>query len=356
MKILVDIGHPGHVHYFRNAIKIMEKSGHQFLVIARDKEVTYKLLDFYKITYVKRGKGGKGFWGKLGYILIADFIILKHALKFKPDVFLSFSSTYSGHVAFLLRKPHILIDDTEHAKFEHLMYKPFADVILTPDCFYKNLGAKQIKFKSYMELCYLHPARFEPDRSIFKDLALIVNEPYVIFRFVSWGANHDIGQSGINEKAKFELINKISEKIKVFISAEGQLPEELEPYRIRISPEKIHSVLHYATLFIGEGATMASECAMLGTPAIYINSLTAGTIEDQENYELLFNYRNSDGALIKALELLNNPNLKQDFILKRNKMLSKQIDVTAFLVWFIENYPESAQIMKKDPDYQLRFK
>jgi hypothetical protein len=37
-------------------------------------------------------------------------------------------------------------------------------------------------------------------------------------------------------------------------------------------------------------------------------------------------------------------------------MLSKQIDVTAFLVWFIENYPESAQIMKKDPDYQLRFK
>ena len=35
----------------------------------------------------------------------------------------------------------------------------------------------------------------------------------------------------------------------------------------------MHNALKYASLFVGEGATMASECAILGTPAIYVNSL-----------------------------------------------------------------------------------
>ena len=38
------------------------------------------------------------------------------------------------------------------------------------------------------------------------------------------------------------------------------------------------------------------------------------------------------------------------------KMLSEKIDVTAFWAWFMENYPESADVMKKDPDFQHRFK
>jgi hypothetical protein len=31
-------------------------------------------------------------------------------------------------------------------------------------------------------------------------------------------------------------------------------------------------------------------------------------------------------------------------------MLSDKIDVTAFMVWFVENYPESVKIMKENPD------
>lgn len=34
-------------------------------------------------------------------------------------------------------------------------------------------------------------------------------------------------------------------------------------------------------------------------------------------------------------------------------MLADKIDVTAFLVWFIENWPESFKIMKENPDYQF---
>ena len=41
---------------------------------------------------------------------------------------------------------------------------------------------------------------------------------------------------------------------------------------------------------------------------------------------------------------------------KRQNMLNDKIDVTAFMVWFVENYPESEKTIKKNPDYQYRFK
>jgi len=37
-------------------------------------------------------------------------------------------------------------------------------------------------------------------------------------------------------------------------------------------------------------------------------------------------------------------------------MLSEKIDVTAFLVWFVENWPESFKTMMENPGYQERFK
>ena len=113
----------------------------------------------------------------------------------------------------------------------------------------------------------------------------------------------------------------------------------------------MHDALAYATLFIGESATMASECAMLGTPAIFVNSLSAGTLEEQEKYGLIFGFRNSEGALEKAIDLLNTPSLKQEFQKLSREMLSGKIDVTAFMVWFVENYPESVKIMKENPSY-----
>ena len=207
-----------------------------------------------------------------------------------------------------------------------------------------------------MELCYLHPKYFNPNKDVLPELGLTEKESYALLRFVSWGANHDIGQSGIPDDSKIELAKELAKNRRVFISSEGNLPDELNKYKIQISPEKIHDVLALASIYIGEGATMASESAMLGTPAIYVNSLTAGTIEEQQNYGLLFSFRNYDGVISKVEELLSNPDLKQEFIQKRDRMIKDQIDVTAFMVWFVENYPESFKIMKENPEYQERFR
>ena len=356
MKILIDIGHPAHVHYFRNFIKIMENKGHEFLIISRNKEMEQYLLNKYKIPYIDRGIGSKNIIGKFLYMLKADYLIFRKALKFKPDLFLSFGSIYPAHASFLLKKPHIAFDDTEHSTEQYKLYSPFTEVVLTPACFTKDLGKEQIRFNGYMELCYLHPNYFKPDPSIFDLLEIKKDEKYVIMRFVSWNASHDIGQSGLNIERKHEIVKELSKYAKVFISSEGELPEDLQKYQIKTHPEKMHDALAFATLFVGEGATMASECACLGTPAIYVNSLTAGTLEEQERYRLLFGFRKSEGVIEKAIELLNTPNLKQELQQRRQKMLSDKIDVTAFMVWFVENYPESAKIMKENPEYQYNFR
>ena len=45
MNIFIDIGHPAHVHYFKNLIKIMEKEHEAiFTVTSRDKEMAHYLL------------------------------------------------------------------------------------------------------------------------------------------------------------------------------------------------------------------------------------------------------------------------------------------------------------------------
>lgn len=357
MKIFIDIGHPAHIHYFKHLIKILGDKRHTFFVSARDRGMVKELLDHYKIEYYNRGKGKTGIIGKLWYMLVADLRLLLKSIKFKPDLFLSFGSPYNAQVASMLRKPAITMDDTEHAKFGHAMYKPFTSVFLNPVNFNKSFGAKQIFFRSYIELSYLHPNYFVPDSGILRELGLKNDEKFCILRFVSWEANHDIGHTGLSNADKVRLVMLLKKKYRVFVSSEGEYPAEIAEYAFRLPPHKMHDALAFADLFIGEGATMASECAMLGTPAIYINSIVCETLNEQEKkYGLVHNFHSTVGFFEKVEELISVSNLKEEQVAKRNKMLAEKIDVTAFMVWFIENYPESARIMKENPAYQNRFK
>ncbi|KKQ11735.1 MAG: hypothetical protein US22_C0015G0006 [candidate division TM6 bacterium GW2011_GWF2_36_6] len=185
MKILVDIGHPAHVHYFRNFYQIMKGKGHKFLFIARRREVIEDLLKYYKIDYISRGEGKDSAFGKLFYMLYADFLILKHALIFKPDIFISFSSPYAAQVATFLNKPHIAINDTEHTDKVHSKFTyPFSKSIITPKSYQNDLGFKHVRIDNIIESFYLHPKYFKKDPSIFEFLKIDSNTPYVILRFV----------------------------------------------------------------------------------------------------------------------------------------------------------------------------
>lgn len=357
MKILIEICHPAHVHYFRNLIKKLKLEGHSILILAQNRGIIQDLLNFYELEFVIFNNLPKNIFGKLLYLLKTDIIFYIHAKKFKPDILIGFAGAYISHIGFIINRPAIVLDDTEHAKLSHLSYKYFASAILTPTCFHKSLGEKQIKFDSFMELTYLNPKYFTPNTEVFQKLEIDKDKKTILIRFVSWRASHDIGQTGLSLESKKQLIKSLSECANIFISSEEKLPEEFIKYQVKIRPEQIHDVLANIDLYIGEGATMASECAMLGTPAIYINSLECGTTTEQEvKYGLVYNFRNSEGLIDKALSLMQIPDLKLKYIDGRNKLLIDKIDLTAFLLWFLKNYPESFIIMKDNPEFQNEFK
>ncbi len=341
MRVLVDIGHPAHVHFFKNTIWSLEKKGHQVMVVSRDKDVVIELLNAYGIQHTVLSKVKPGKINLLEEWFIREFKTFKITQQFDPDIFIGILSPAIAQVAWIQRKRSIIFNDTEHAVLAQKLTYPFCDIICTPSCYLKNEGRKQIRYCGYHELAYLHPSYFTPRPEILKDIGVEEGEPFTILRFVSWGAHHDVGQHGI--KNKVALIQEAEKFGKVFITSEGPLETEFEKYRIWVSPEKIHHLLYYATLYVGEGATMAVESAILGTPSIYISTL-AGTMgnfsELEKKYGLLFNYSDSQSALTKITELFKDSELKKTWSLKRAALLRDKINVTEFVVKLIESLPE----------------
>jgi predicted glycosyltransferase len=121
---------------------------------------------------------------------------------------------------------------------------------------------------------------------------------------------------------------------KVFISSESdKIADVFKPYLLKSPPENIHHIMAFASLLITEGATMASESAMLGVPALYVNSLDAGTLRDLEDkYQLIYGFRTPENVLEKTKEILNNPLAKELYQNRRKKLLSETIDPTTFLI------------------------
>lgn len=189
-----------------------------------------------------------------------------------------------------------------------------------------------------------------------------MNETFFIIRLNAFRTHHDKGQSGISLQNRNTLLALLEKHGKVFVSSEETtLSSSPDDLLTKIDPWEIHSLMYYATMFIGDSQTMTSEAAVLGTPALKCNSF-AGRLsipnELEQKYGLCYSYQpqNFPKILAKIEELLAMPDLKAEWQRRRQKMLSEKIDVTAFLVWFVENYPESLRVMKEDPDYQWRFK
>ena len=125
----------------------------------------------------------------------------------------------------------------------------------------------------------------------------------------------------------------------VFITSETELPHNLEQNRLRIKPNKIHDLLYYSSLYIGEGATMASEAAILGVPAIFVSSLRLGYLAElEEKYGLAFSFNNSTEALDKAIVILNTKEFKKEYNAKRELLLKDKIDVTRFMTSCITSF------------------
>lgn len=356
MKILIDTGHPAELLFFAQIANKLK--WHDVLFIIREKDCALPIAENLKLKFISKGRGSNVLLLKPFYFLRALWVLYMQTRKIKPDILVSFASPYAGVIARISKKPHIAFLDTEHGIFLRWLDKTFANHIITPDCFQQNLGAKQIRVNTYKELAYLSPAYFTPDRFISKNLNL--PDDFILVRLVNHGAMHDVFKKQWNRKSKFQWIAQLAKKYPLIISSEIKLPTELEPYRLTAPPQIFHQVLAHAKLVVGESATVATESAVLGVPSVCIEYNSRGYIDELENrYGLIKRYhpeshelKKAEGFIHATIQRAQNTKFHE----QRQQLLSEKIDIAKFMVWFIESYPESAHIMKENPDYQYRFK
>ena len=249
---------------------------------------------------------------------------------------------YAAHVAWLMRKPHIALDDTDHNAFQHILYVPFTTAILTPKVFQKNFGAKHIRFDGFLELASLHPNRFKPNPDPVKNMLHgSQHTKFVVLRFVSWQATHDIGLKGLSLQDKYRLVQELSNYAQVVISSEEKLPNDLMQYAFKIDPAYMHDVLYYANLLVSESLTMAAEASFLGTPAICISTAQAGTLDEEVKLGLIELFRTSAGLMERAIEIIKDGSYKETFKVKSNLIVKEKTDLTNFIVAYVEHFPVS---------------
>lgn len=346
MRLLVDILHPGHVHFFRHVIAEMTDRGDEVLVTARRKEVAVDLLEAFDIPYVVLSDQATGAIGLSTEWAARTTRLASTARRFSPDVLLGIMGVSIAPVGRLFRRPALVFYDTEVATQTNRFVYPMASSVITPDCYDAPVRGNHITYPGYHELAYLHPNWFTPSTDKLDAFGLSTDEPFVVVRFVSWESSHDGGEVALDATQKIALVERLRQHGRVVISSEGRLPPSLESLCLPGPVEDIHHVLAYATLTVGESSTMASESAVLGTPAIHVAQTSRGYVDDLERrYGLVSHFQPEefDAAVTAAEQAAAHPDPERAGQ-ARSQMLSDKIDVTSWMIDYLDRFRSTPDV------------
>jgi predicted glycosyltransferase len=319
MNILFELNHPKHFHQFKFVIEKLKLEGHKVIVIARNKDILLQLLNENGVEFIVFGKHKKNYLSKIfnTFSLIFNYIALMR--KLKVDLVISKASFYGTFTAKLLRKKSIIFPDSEIVKVTNKFVVPLASKVITPENFTLNFGKKHHKIEGFFESCYLAPQVFQANSEVLEKSG--IKSPFALVRFIAWNANHDLNNHGFSENEKIKLIEFLSQNLNVYISSEGKIPESLLKYKLPSASKDIHHVLNFATLYVGDSQSMATEAALLGTPSFRYNSFVgendmSNFILLEEKHKMLLNFAEFDDLMMKLSE--------SDFISAKENAISKR--------------------------------
>lgn len=273
MRVLFDIVHPAHVHFYRHLHDLLRAEGHETLIVARDKEVTLDLLGAFGMPHEWTGHAGaKSTLARAAELVTRDVALTRWARRFRPDVVLTRNP--AGVHAGRLVGAWTVYDsvDGRAAGVHFQLGAPLAHVITSPNWLDEDYGPRHRRYRGPKELAYLHPDRFTADPGMRAELGVPDGQPLFVVRFVANDAVHDAHTVGLDAAQRAALVERLQARGHVVISSEEALPDELEPLRYRLGPERIHHVLAAADLFVGDSGSMAAEAGVLGTPALRLSS------------------------------------------------------------------------------------
>jgi uncharacterized protein len=358
MKVGIIAATPAQIHFFKNIISELNERGHRTVLLVRNYGENMDLLEEFGLDHYIFSNPPESKWGKIATFPFDVMNAIKYLKKCDIDIITGFG-IYEAFISAIIRKPAITFTDSEYSinklsfQIQFILFSFFVDVIITPAWFRQDLGSKQIRINSFKELSYLHPKYFKPRSDVIDLIGYPRERSFVILRFNNFDAVHDMGVSGFTIEDKIRLVNELKTQTGVFISFEGKIIEELQPYLLKIPKNRIHDAIYYASLLITDTQTMATEGAIIGTPTIRCNRFVGKNdmgnfIELEDRYSLLCNVKEANQVLENARRILNTPEVNKIYQHRRDLLLKETIDITSFFTWFIENYPDSLQEFKKN--------
>lgn len=329
MNFLFDIGHPAHVHLFRNFILFLKKEGHKVIVVSRKKDVTENLLDHFKIEHYPITEAAVNRYGMLKELITRNKFIFQLHKKHRFDAALGTSASIGFlKLRYGVHAYNFNEDDDDVIRLYSWLTYPFATKIINPDCLkFKKWRNKRILYPSYHELAYLHPNSFTPDQEIVKSYNL-KSRGYVVIRLSALSAHHDKGIKGIS--------NETLKQIEELLSGYRIIKSEEKKESTQIKPWDMHHVLAHAKMIISDSQTMTAEAAVLGIPSVRINGFVGriSYLEELEHkYNLTFGFRpGQEAEMLKKIEqLLSEKDLENIWQKRRQIMLRDKINLTDWM-------------------------
>ncbi len=365
MRLLFFLVHPAKFNFHKIQINELKSRGHHVDVIITKKDILEDLVKKEGWEYTNifpEGRKIKGLHVYLAAIISMIKTILR-LLKFtsgkKYNLFVGDLLTIVGRLKGV--PCFYPTDDVLRQVPEQQVFLITTKHIVAP--IITDLGKynkKTIRYDGIKALAHLHPNHFRPDVNRIHEK--LKNKDFFIIRCVKFSATHDIGKNGVNDHILDKVIEKLNPYGEILISSEREIPEKYRKYQLAINKNDIAHYLYHAKLLIADSTTMCSEAAVLGTPSIeydnYFNEIEQ-MIQLKDEYDLITCIEPPDeNALMIAVDdhLANLSEKRLQCIARRDKYLQDKIDVSGFLVWLFENYPDSFRQFQADPAIQYRFK
>ncbi len=364
-RILFYLVHPAKFHFHKLQIQLLKEKGHHVDIFINTKDILEELLINEGWHYVNLFPNSRKIKGIHVYIaaflsLISTiFKLFKHTWGKKYDLFIGDALVYVG---FLRGIPSFYpTDDVLAAVPEQRVFFIPAKHIIAP--LVTDIGkykSKKISYNGYKALAHLHPNHFQPNRKKLVDRFLNAKK-YFIIRCTGFGATHDLNKKGIDDQMLLRIVEILKPYGEVLISAERKIPKELQFLQTEINKNDIAHYIAHCNLFIGDSTTMCTESAILGIPTIEFDEYfyeIEQMVELEEKYNLIrcFRTHQIDECLEAIKHSVQDPNSLEIHKMKTKMILNDMIDVSSFLTWFFENYPQSFKEYQENPSIQDKFK
>lgn len=336
MNILFDITHPAHLHLFRNFISYLEQNEHSVIITSREKDVLDKLLNHYELKAYNLSSPKKSTLGMLSELFKRTYEIIRLNKKHHFDV--SFGTSVSiGFLKLIKKVPayNFNEDDDRVVRKYILLAYPYASKIINPDCIeFKLWKSKRVLYNSFHELAYLHPNNFKPEKEILQKYNLTKNK-YVIIRLSALKAHHDNGAAGISIELLKKIIEMAQKNYTIIKSVEKDKTHTIEP-------QDMHSLMAYAKAIISDSQTMTIEGAVLGIPAIRINTfINKSTVitELEKKYMLAYGfYPNQEKEIVEVIDyVLHDATVERMWEKRKEDLLKDKIDLNQWIINYFEN-------------------